>query len=294
MVGSQFLGGLTFKELAIRVWRETKEDKAFGRAAELAYFFLLALFPLLIVVLSVFSFLPGVQDELLAWLERVMPGQAARLVTEWVEDVVSARSGGLLSLGLLGWLWAASTGVRAVIDALNTAYNVKEERPFWRKRLLALGLTIALAIFIVSGQVLIMFGDWVAQWLAQWLGFGQTFVFLWRYVDYLIGLLLLLIGVDLVYHFAPNVQRRWRLVTPGAIFAVLASVIVSYFFSLYLRFAPSYNATYGSIGAVIVLMLWLYLLGLALFLGGEINGEIENAVTNPDLEEQTIIHPAPA
>ena len=284
------LGGLTAKELAVRVWREAGEENAFGRAAELAYYFLLALFPMLIVVLSLFSFLPGLQEELLAWLVRVMPEQAAGLVVDWVEDVVESRSGGLLSLGLLGSLWAASTGVGAVIDALNTAYKVKEGRPFWRTRLLAVGLTIALTVFSVGGQILIMFGDWVALGLSRWLGFDQGFIAIWRYVDNLVGLLLLLIGVDLIYHFAPNVRRRWRVITPGAVFAVLASVIISLLFSLYLRIVPSYNATYGSIGAVIVLMLWLYLLGLALFIGGEINGEIEGMADGLNIVDQQTAH----
>jgi membrane protein len=286
-MGRRIFGGLTLKELALGAWREAYEDRAFGRAAELAYFFLLALFPMLIFLLSVFSFMPSLQDALLDWLDKVMPREARRLVASWVENVAGARSGGLLSLGLLGSLWAASNGIGAAIDALNTAYNVEEGRPFWKSRLMAIGLTIALSVFFVSGQVLIMFGDWLAKWLAAWIGFGGTPTALWRYVDYLIGLLLLTIGVGLIYHFAPNVKWKWRLVTPGAVFAVTASLLASILFSLYLRIAPSYSATYGSLGAVIVLMLWLYLLGLALFLGGEINSEIERAAGRPKVEKET-------
>jgi membrane protein len=132
-----------------------------------------------------------------------------------------------------------------------------------------------------------MFGDWLAIWLAGLVGLGDTFIAVWRYVDYVIGLLLLIIGVGLIYHFAPNVKRKWRLITPGAIFAVLTSIIVSTLFSLYLRVAPSQSATYGSLGAVIVLMLWLYLLGLALFIGGEINSEIERAAGRPIIQKET-------
>jgi membrane protein len=286
-MGRRIFGGLTLKELALGAWREAYEDKAFGRAAELAYFFLLALFPMMIFLLSVFSFLPGLQEALIDWLARVMPQEASRLVASWVESVASARSGRLLSLGLLGSLWASSYGMGAAIDALNTAYDVKEERPFWKSRLMAIGLTIALSVFFVGGQVLIMFGDWLAMCFAAWTGLGGAFTTLWRYVDYLIGLLLLTIGVGLIYHFAPNVKRKWRLVTPGAVFAVTASLLASILFSLYLRVAPSYSATYGSLGAVIVLMLWLYLLGLALFLGGEINSEIEAAAGSLDVEKET-------
>lgn len=139
--------------------------------------------------------------------------------------MVGDRSGGLLSLGLLGALWAASTGMAAVINALNTAYDVEDGRPFWKARLVAIGLTISLSVFIVGGQVLIMFGDWLAMWLASLVGLGDTLV------DYPIGLLLLTIGVSLIYHFAPNVKRKWRLITPGAIFAVVTSIIVSTLFS---------------------------------------------------------------
>jgi membrane protein len=279
-MGSRIFGGLTLKELALRAWREAYEDNAFSRAAELAYFYLLALFPMLIFLISVFSFLPGLQEALLDWLAKVMPHEARGLVADWVETVVSNRSGGLLSLGLLGSLWAASYGMGAAIDALNTAYDVEKGYPFWKTRLLAIELTIALSIFIVGGEVLIMFGDWLAMWWSEWIGLGATFTAVWRYFDYLIGLLLLTIGVDLIYYFAPNVKRKWRLITPGATFAVMSSLLASIFFSLYLRFAPSYSATYGSLGAVIVLMLWLYLLGLALFIGGEINSEIERAAGN--------------
>jgi membrane protein len=206
-----------------------------------------------------------------------MPPEAMGLVYNWVRDVADNRSGSLLSLGLFGTLWAASTGLGALIGALNTAYRVEEDRPYWKARLLAVGLTIALAVFIVGGTILIMFGDLLAARFAKELGLGETFAHLWRYVDYLIGVILLLIGIEAIYYLAPNVKGEWQLVTPGAVFAVLSFIAMSLIFSRYLRIAPSYNATYGSLGAVIVLMLWLYLLGLVLFLGAEINSEIELA-----------------
>jgi membrane protein len=281
---------LTLIELAFEVYEKAYKDHAFGRAAELAYFFLLALFPFLIFLLSAFSFMPGLQEALLDWFARLMPPEAMQLVAHWVESVISDSSGGLLSFGLLGALWAASKGMKAVIFALNTAYDVEEERSYWMTKLIAPGLTLSLSLFIVGGQVLIMFGDWLAIWLTNLLGLGDRFVALWHYFDYLIGLLLLIIGVGLIYHFAPNRKRKWRLITPGAIFAVSASVIVSILFSQYLRFAPKHNAIYGSLGAVIVLLLWLYLWGLALFIGGEINAVIERAAGRPVVEKETEGH----
>jgi membrane protein len=273
--------------LAFAVYRKAYKDHAFGRAAELAYFFLLALFPFLIFLLSAFSFMSGLQEALLDWFARLMPPEAMELVANWVESVVSGSSGGLLSFGLLGALWAASKGMQAIIFALNTAYDVEEERSYWMTKLIAPVLTLSLSLFIVGGQVLIMFGDWLAIWLTGLLGLGDRFAALGQYIDYLIGLLLLTVGIGLIYHFAPNRKRKWRLITPGAIFAVSASVIVSILFSYYLRIAPKHNAVYGSLGAVIVLLLWLYLWGLALFIGGEINSVIERAAGRPVVEKET-------
>jgi membrane protein len=241
------------------------------------------MFPFLIFLLNAFSFMIDLQGALLNWLAKLMPPEPLQLIANWVESVVRGSSGGLLSFGLLGALWAASKGMQAIIFALNTAYEIEEERSYWMTKLIAPGLTISLSLFIVGGQVLIMFGDWLAIWLTGMLGLGDRFIALGRYVDYLIGLLLLTIGVGLIYHFAPNKKRKWRLITPGAVFAVSASIIVSVLFSYYLRIAPKHNAIYGSLGAVIVLLLWLYLWGLALFIGGEINSVIERAASKePD------------
>jgi membrane protein len=285
---SKFIG------FAFEVYQKAYRDHAFGRAAELAYFFILALFPFLIFLLSAFSFMPGLQEALLDWFAVLMPPEAMKLVTGWVENVISGSSGGLLSFGLLGALWAASKGMKAVIFALNTAYDVEEERSYLMTKLIAPILTLSLSMFIVGGQVLIMFGDWLAIWLANLLGLGGRFATMGRYIDYLFGLLLLTIGVGLLYHFAPNRKRKWQLITPGAIFAVLGSVTVSLLFSQYLRFATTHNAVYGSLGAVIVLLLWLYLWGLALFIGGEINSVIERAASRPVVEKEAEGYHAPA
>jgi membrane protein len=234
--------------------------------------------------------MPGLQEALLDWFARLMPPEAMELVAGWVKSVISDSSGGLLSFGLLGALWAASKGMKAVIFALNTAYDVEEERSYWMTKIIAPGLTLSLSVFIVGGQVLIMFGDWLAIWLTNLFGLGDRLITLGQYIDYLLGLLLLLLGVGLLYHFAPNRKRKWKLITPGAIFAVAGSVIVSILFSQYLRFAPKHNAVYGSLGAVIVLLLWLYLWGLALFIGGEINSVIERAASRPVIEKETVGH----
>ena len=278
MNGRQFLGGLPIKELARRIWKEAGEDNVTSRAAELAYYFLLALFPLLIFLLSLVSFIPSAQEIIFRWLTRLVPRDAMRVIDDWVETVFSTRSGGLLSFGIIFTLWAASTGMAALMKALNSAYEVKEGRPFWKARLVALCLTVALCLLVIGGATLITFGDQFANRLADWLGVGSQFQIIWPFIRYILGLFMLVIGLESIYYFAPNARQRWKWITPGAIFAVVTFVAVSYLFSLYLRFAPSYDATYGSLGAVIILMLWLYLTGLIVFIGAEINSEIDKAL----------------
>lgn len=282
----KMLGGLSIKELAVKTWQEANEDNIFGRAAELAYYFLLALFPMLIFLTSLVAFLPGAQEGILSALAKAAPPDAMRLVRETLNDVVSNRSGGLISFGILGTIWAASSGTAAVMEALNDAYEASEGRGFIKLRLIAIGMTVALALLVVGGTALIMFGDRFAHWTAAATGLGPTFETVWHYVDYALGLALISVGLQVIYYFGPNLKQDWEWVTPGAIVAVVALIIVSLLFSFYLRFAPSYSATYGSLGAVIILMLYLYLIGLVVLVGAEINSEIRKANHMPKIEKE--------
>jgi membrane protein len=276
-MNSAILGGLTLKDLALKTWRAIYQHNCLGRAAELAFYFLLALFPLLIFLLNLISFMPGVRETILFWLSRLMPADATRIVETWVQNVFANRSGGLISFGLIFSLWAASSGVEALIAALNSAYEVEEGRPFWKARLVALGLVIALCLLVIGGAVLITFGDPLARGLANLVGYQKTIGTIWLIIRYLMGVAMLIIGMAVIYVFAPNVRQRWTWIAPGALFAVVTFVSASYLFSLYIRYASSYNAIYGSLGAVIVLMLWLYLMGLITYIGGEINFQIASA-----------------
>jgi membrane protein len=264
---------LTLRELITKVWRESVEDEVFARAAELSYYFLLALFPLLIFLTSVIGFLPGARESLLNGVARVAPPDALKLVRDTLDDVVSHRSGGLLSLGLIASIWAASAGVASLMSSLNTAYDSKETRPFWKRRLVAIGLTISMGILVVGGSMLIVLGHRVGDWLERNLEISAAVAFLSTLLGILLGFLLLLGGIAMLYYFGPNIKRRERPVKPGALFASAGIVVGSVLFSFYLRFAPSASATYGSLGAVVTLMLWLYLMGLMLLIGGEINSE---------------------
>jgi membrane protein len=266
-------GGAKLKQLVLRSWQQSREDDVFGSAATLAYYFLLALFPLLIFLTSAIGFLPGVQDSLLKGLAKVAPADALKLVRETMQDVVSHRSGGLLSLGLIASLWSASSGIASLMDALNKAYGVRETRPFWRRRLKAIALTLATALLVIGGSLLIMIGHRLGGWLEFALDISAALALISSILGYLTGFAFLLMGIATIYYFGPDIKRGQRRVNPGALFAAAGIVIGSLLFSFYVRVGPAASATYGSLGAVVTLMLWLYLVGLMLLIGGEINSE---------------------
>ena len=264
---------MKLKELALRTLNESREDDVFGGAATLAFYFLLALFPLLIFLTSAIAFLPGIQDIILSGLARVAPQDAMTLLRDTLSDIVSHRNGGLLSLGLIASLWSASSGVASLMDALHIAYDVEETRPFWKRRLKAIALTLAMAVLVAGGAFLIMIGDRLDGWAKSWLKVSSLLAFVSSVIGYLAGIGFLFLGIEALYYFAPDIPPERRYVKPGALFATIGIVIGSLLFSIYVRLGPSASATYGSLGAVITLMLWLYLLGLMLLIGGEINSE---------------------
>lgn len=262
----------TFKHFLTTIWRESVKDDVFGTAAELSFYFLLALFPLLIFLTSMIGFLPGTHEGLVRDLERVVPPDAMKLVGDTMADIVSHRNGGLLSFGLILSLWSASSGVASLMSGLNKAYNVVETRPFWKRSLIAIGLTIGAVLLVATGSLLIVTGTRLGHWLHRYFAVSAGLAFGSTILGYVVGLVLLLAGIAAQYYFGPDIKRKHPVI-PGALFATIGIVIGSILFSLYLRLAPSASATYGSLGAVVTLMLWLYLIGLVLLIGGEINSE---------------------
>lgn len=275
------LGGLTVTELGRRLWRESQEDELLGRAAQLSYYALLALFPALIFLtalmglFSVQSFMP----ELMSYLRNVLPADALSMVERFLTQVAEGSGVNIVSLGALGALWASSSGVTAIMDALNVVFDVKEDRrPFWRVRLTAILLTVGLAGFVIVSLALVLYGPTIGQWVADLLGFGVPFVWMWNVLQWPIIAGLMLVVVAAIYHICPDRRyKRWRLVTPGSLFSVLMWLVVSLGFKAYVDNFGDYNKVYGSIAGVIVLMLWFYWSGLVLLLGGEINAGIEEA-----------------
>src|SRR5258705_7007073 len=254
------LGGLKWKELGKRVISEIQSDDIFGRAAQLAYYFLLALFPMLLFLTSVIGLMvgpgTGLRHALFAYLGRVLPGSAFNLVDLTMYEVSAASGGGKLTFGLLAALWAASNGMGAITEALNAAHNVKESRPWWKQRLTAIGLTLVLSILIMSALVLVLYGGKIANHIAVTYGFDDLFSITWKLLQWPIVLGFMLLAFALIYYLAPDVgEQRWAWITPGSAVGVSLWLLVSFGFKLYLNFFDSYSNTYGTLGAVIILML---------------------------------------
>jgi membrane protein len=288
------LGGLSWRRLANRVWADIQKDEIFGRAAQLAYYFLLALFPLLLFLMSVIGLIvgsgTGLRHSLFHYLGKVLPSSASELVSTTVFEVTSASSGGKIAFGILAALWAASNGMGAISESLNVAYHVKETRPWWRQRLIAVGLTVALGILIIVALVIVLYGGKLADILANSYGLGAGFTLAWKILQWPLVLFFLLVGFALIYYWAPDVRdQNWRWVTPGSVVAVTLWLLVSFGFRIYLHYFNSYSKTYGSLGAVIILMLWFYFTGAAILIGGEVNSDIEAAAARagaPEAKEE--------
>ncbi len=274
-------GGFSWKDLAKRVYQETDKDDVLGRAAQLSYYFLLALFPLLLVCLSVVGMMAGgaeLRDALVAHLAAVMPASASELVTQTVAEITSGAGGTKLSLGLLGALWAASNGMTALGETLNVAYDVKEERSWVKRKLVAVGLTVALALLMVMALILTLQGHAIIDRIGAAVGLSSAAALAWKIAQWPAVFAFMLLGFALIYRFAPDLRGgKWKWITPGAVFGVTIWILASLCFRLYLAHFDSYAKTYGSLGAVIVLMLWFYVTGIAILVGGEVNSEIEHA-----------------
>lgn len=271
---------MPWKTFVGRIWTRINDHDIFGRSAQLSYYFLLAVFPLMLVLVTLLGYFAGagsdLRNKLLSYLSTVMPYSAVTLVRTTLDEITRARGTGKISLGILAALWAASNGMGAVSSTLNVAYAVKEERPWWKVRLVAVFLTTMFAFFIVIALAILFFGGHLGARVAAYYGFSAAFILAWSILQWPIALAFLLLTFDLIYYLAPNVRRpKRRLWTGGAITAVVLWLLVSFGFRLYLHFFNSYSITYGSLGALIVLMLWFYFTGMAILIGGEVNSELE-------------------
>jgi membrane protein len=262
-----------------RTVREIDDDNCLGLAAQLAFYFLLALFPAVLFLVALAGYLPveNALTELVVALGAVAPEELLTLLRGQLDQIAQGRHASLLTLGIIGAIWSSSAAIVAIIDALNHAYDVTEWRPWWKRRLVAIILTIVLALFTLVTLAFVLIGPTLAFRAAQWLGFAPAVAIVWQLIRWPIILLSAVLGVDLVYHFAPNRAARWTWITPGALMATALWVASSFGFKFYLTNVADYAATYGTIGGVIVTMLWFYVSGLAILIGAELNGVIEAA-----------------
>jgi membrane protein len=199
------------------------------------------------------------------------------IVQDQVLKIAHEKNGGLLTIGMLGTIWSTSSGVTAIIDTLNQAYDIQESRPWWKVRLLALGLTLGLALFIVVSFALVLVGPTLAEKVAVWLHMGPAFEWTWKILQWPVVFGLVTFAIAMIYYYAPDAEQEWIWITPGSILATLLWLLISLGFKFYVVHFTSYNATYGTIGGVIVLMLWFYVSALAVLMGAELNAEIEHA-----------------
>lgn len=246
-------------------------------AAALSFHGLLAIFPFLIFLLALLSFLkiPDFFDWALEQAQAALPEQAYLVVDEVVSDIQSNQAqGSLLSIGALAAFGVASTGVRALMTALNSAYGMPETRAFWKKYLVSFVYTLGLAVLVILAGGVLLLGPQTAEWLSGYVGLSEIFITIWTLLRFPVLVVVLMLIAATVYYVVPNVDQPIRFITPGAIIAVLAWVLASIGFSIYVSNFADYNATYGSLGGIVALLFYFYISAFVLLLGAEINAEV--------------------
>ena len=279
--------GVTWSEILRRTFKEASADDILGRSAQLSYYFFLALFPMLISIISVMSIFGHadyIREKLLGFLAIVLPGSASELIQKNLIEVIQGAGGLKMSFGIIFSLWSASAGMSAIMDTLNAEYEVTEGRSFIRRSATAVSLSVACAVLMVCAVTIVIAGGSTAQIFS--LGSSSLLrIALWP-----VALALVLFGFALIYYFAPDVKdQKWHWITPGALVGLALWLVVSFCLKAYLHFFDRYSATYGSLGAVIVLLLWFYLSGASVLMGAEINSVLEDAAADagePDAKHE--------
>ncbi|ANU12411.1 Ribonuclease BN [Planococcus halocryophilus Or1] len=260
--GSGFL-----KELFQRI----KNVDVPGLGAQLAFFFLLSIFPLLIFLVTLLPYLALSRGEIFNFLEEVVPGTVYVLIESTVLEVLTTQNTGLLSFGILATIWSASLGMNALIKSLNLSYKVTENRPILLARAMSIILTVLLIFILIVALALPIFGEQLGRLIFSFLGLEENFLVVWNSVRFTIPAIVIFVACAIIYWLAPNVRLNILSVLAGAAFAATGWLLTSYLFSIYVKNFGSFSATYGSIGAIIVLMLWLYVSAMLLVIGGQIN-----------------------
>lgn len=259
-----------------RTYTDITKNHTLQMAAALSYYFVLSLFPALILLSALVAYLPvpDLFNQALNLMARFIPGDSMGFVKRVLADVISPNRGTLLSFGLLGTLWAASGGFAAAMEALNIAYEVEETRPFWKTRPLAVLMTFEIGALLLISLSIMIVGPRFGEWLAAKAHVSTIFAWVWPYIHWTISVGFAVLAVEVLYFSAPNIKQRFLATLPGAILAVGAWIGLSYLLGIYFRNFANFNKTYGTLGAAIALMVWLYWTGFAMLVGAELNAEL--------------------
>src|SRR5581483_10950884 len=268
--------------LAKRVYEGIEQNDLTNRAYELAYNFLLAVFPMLLFLVALFGVFAkegsALQQNLFMYAQQALPPAAFALVSKTLEEVTKNTGGGKLTVGLVLALYSASGGMLQLMTNLNNAYAVREGRSWIKRHLIAIALTAGISVLVIAALFLVLGGGQVADWAGAKLGLGVIATVGWKVLEYVFALVFIVFSFAIIYYFAPDLkERHWYWITPGSVIGVLLWIGITALFRVYLHFFNSYSKTYGSLGAVIILLFWFYVTGLAFLVGGEINATIEYA-----------------
>ncbi|MBE7927087.1 YihY/virulence factor BrkB family protein [Pseudomonas saudiphocaensis] len=272
------LQGVGAFDLLKRTVKEFSKNDMTTYASALAYRAIFSLFPFLLFLIAMLGMLD--LQEFFTWLREqvsmMLPPDALNLVNPVIDEMQHQKSG-LLSVGILVALWSASIGVRSLMNAMNKAYRVEEGRPAWKLMLLSVLYTIGLAVILLMLAGLMIMGPQVIEWLASQVGLKDIVVILWTWLRLPLVVFLMMLVVAVLYYVTPDVEQEFRFITPGSVLAVIVWIAASIGFGIYVNNFGNYDATYGSIGAVIVLLLYFYISAAVLLFGAEMNAVIEHA-----------------
>ena len=262
------------KEYLQQIYNGIQEHETTARGAQLSYFFILSIFPFLIFLITLLDYTPLTKQESLEQLSPLIPDTAFVIVTEIISEVAAADNFTLFSFGVLATIWIASRGISALIKSINKAYEITEKRSFIRQNAIAIIATFAMALVVLFTLSFLVFGKVIGELAFQHLGIEEAFQFLWSVLRYAIPLLIISVSFTLLYLYSPNYRLNLKHVYPGAIFSTLAWITTSQAFAYYVNNFGNYSRVYGSIGGIIVFMIWFYISSVVILLGGEINAAL--------------------
>ena len=262
--------------LFITFIHKLKEDDILALASQLSYNLLLSLFPFFIFLFTIAGYSNVNSEEVLISLKNILPFNVYSLIYDTVIEIFDSRKGNLLSFSLIITIWIASNGFNAVIKAVNKAYNQEECRPFWKLQVISILSTIILSFLIIFSLFLLVLGNFILIKLTLWFNLSIELIYIWNFLRYILALLIMIFIFTLIYKITPCTPSSFADALPGSIFATIGWVLVSLGFAYYVDNFANYSRLYGSIGAVIALMVWLYLTSIIILIGGEINSLFKN------------------